>query len=134
MYLRKDKVVSEKIKAICDCGGEFVANYICEKTGKHYHECNKCGKVAWLDKVYPLTSYEESYNGGKRTHIEMQIEDIYCPYCDAKREISNDEIAILLFSQDWKPFICEDCGKVFYVKGEQWVTFDTEEREYIEGE
>ena len=50
------------IQAICDCGGILLVDQSAPMLTSYppqiKHVCNKCGKVEYLQKIYPSMAYE----------------------------------------------------------------------------
>jgi transcription elongation factor Elf1 len=128
MRLNKRIVIGTATHAYCDCGGEFLSNFICENVEKHFHECNKCGKIEWLDKVYPIIETEEVPVHKAQdivTPRELKEEPICCPHCDAEQDIGVDHKTVILLKGEPSIMVCQKCGKRFYVEAKNWVDFDT---------
>lgn len=55
---RLEPVGSVRVRAMCDCGGEYI--HLKAPTGWHAadHMCRQCHKIVPLDRAYPYIRHE----------------------------------------------------------------------------
>lgn len=64
MTEKRTEVKTIRVRAICNCGGEFKPTGMCLTSypPQYPHKCDNCGKVKTFEKSYPTVEYVEVEN------------------------------------------------------------------------
>jgi hypothetical protein len=61
MIEKQFRVETYKVRAFCECGGEFIATGLVQTCNppNYQHQCQKCRRTSYSEKRFPSIEYRE---------------------------------------------------------------------------